>query len=237
MTGVQTCALPISVFEKRSSLLVVDTGRYEAQTLEQLVKEAGPSAPSIDVDMDAPSSPMLPALETTPEPVVVTRSAPPVTMTVAPQKLALSPKTPAPSRKGRTAAFAIAACIGLGAVVTTLATRNASPPSATLAAAPPPAAQTEPMPAPQAQPARAAAVEVRPLAIADLPSAPSTAYAKPLAPGAKPRAAMPTKAIAATVAAEQAPVVDPLVRSASAPIQPQPKASDDDLRHFLDDRR
>ena len=225
------------VFEKRSSLLVVDTGRYEAQTLEQLVKEAGPSAPSIDVDTDAPSSPMLPVLEATPEPVVVTRSAPPVTMTVAPQKLALSPKTPAPSRKGRTAAFAIAACIGLGAVVTTLATRNASPPSATLAAAPPPAAQTEPMPAPQAQPARAAAVEVRPLAIADLPSAPSTAYAKPLAPGAKPRAAMPTKAIAATVAAEQAPVVDPLVRSASAPIQPQPKASDDDLRHFLDDRR
>ena len=229
------------VFEKRSSLLVVDTvvdtGRYEAQALEQLVREAGPSAPSIDVDMDPPSSPMLSALEATPEPVVVTRSAPPVAMTVYPQKLALSPQTPAPSRKGRTAAFAVAACIGLGAVVITLATRSPSPPPATLAAAPPPATQTEPMPAPQAQPARAAATDVRPLAIADLPSAPSTAHPRLLAPGAKPHATTPTKGIAATAAAEPAPAVDPIVRSASAPIQPQPKASDDDLRRFLDDRR
>ena len=222
------------VFEKRSSLLVVDTGRYEAQALEQLVKETASSAPSIEVDMDAPSSPVKGALEATPEPVVVTRSAPPVAMTVAPPKLASSPKASAPSRTGRTAAFAVAACLGLGAVVLTLATQSSSPrtPSASLAAPPPPAAKTEPMPASAAQAAPAASALARPLAIADLPSAPPTAHAKPLAPGAKPRATAPTKG-----AAEPAPAVDPSVRSASAPIQPQPKASEDDLRRFLDDRR
>ncbi len=223
------------VFEKRSSLLVVDTGRYEAQALEHLVKQAASSAPSIDVDMDAPSSPVPAALEATPPPVVVTRSAPPVAMTVAPPKLATSPKATGPSRKGRTAAFAVAACLGLSAVVLTFATRSSSPSSLspTLSAPPLPAAKTEPMPLPEAQPAPAASALARPLAIADLPSALPPSHAKPIAPGAKPRSSAPAKG----AAVDPTPTVDPIVRSASAPIQPQPKASDDDLRRYLDDRR
>lgn len=235
------------VFEKRGSLLVVDTGRYEAQVLEQLVKDAGPSAPSIDVEMDAPSSPSLGDADMTPEPSVVTRSAPPVAMTVAPPVPVLAPKaaSPAPpSRRGRTFAFAAAACIGIGAIALALATRGSSPSSspAALAAEPPPAAKNDPLPV-QAQPqpqapaaARPPSAEPRALAISDLPSAPPATQPKPLAPSAKLRATAPAKGAAAP-AAEAAPAVDPIVRSASAPIQPQPKASDDDLRRFLDDRR
>jgi len=37
--------------------------------------------------------------------------------------------------------------------------------------------------------------------------------------------------------AAPAPTVDPLVKAAAAPVSPQPKANDDDLRKFLDDRR
>ena len=227
------------VFEKRGSLLVVDTGRYEAQVLEQLVKDAGPSEQSIDVEMDAPSSPSLGGADMTPEPSVVTRSAPPVAITVAPAAVAMKAASPAPpSRRGRTFAFAAAACIGIGAVVLAVATRGAPSSSpAALAAEPPPAVKSDPLP-PQAQapaPARTPPAEPRSLAISDLPSAPPAAPAKPLAPSAKPRATVAAKG--AAPAAEAGPAVDPIVRSASAPIQPQPKASDDDLRRFLDDRR
>ena len=228
------------VFEKRSSLLVVDTGRYEAQVLEQLVKDAGPSAPWIDVEMDPPSSPSVGAADTTPEPVVVTRSAPPVAITLSPAALAPKAASPATSRKWRGAGFAAAACIGIGAVVLAIATRGSSPssPPAALAAEPPPAAKSEPLPTP-AQ-AQTPSAEPHALAISDLPTAPPNAHVRPLAPGAKPRAASPAKgAPAAAAAAAPAPAVDPIVRSAAAaaPIQPQPKASDDDLRRFLDDRR
>jgi eukaryotic-like serine/threonine-protein kinase len=235
------------VFEKRGSLLVVDTGRYAAQELEKLVQDAGPSAPSIDVDLDTPSSPSLAAAaDMTPEPSVVTRSAPPVAITVAPLAAAPSPKAApsAPSRTWRTAGIAAAACIGIGAVAFALATRGSSPSpsSASLAAEPPPAAKSDPLPAqatapaqPRAPVATAPAAEPRSLAIADLPSAPATAHPKALAPSAKPRSGAPAKAGASP--AEPAPAADPIVRSASAPIQPQPKASDDDLRRFLDDRR
>jgi len=229
------------VFEKRGSLLVVDTGRYEAQVLEQLVKDAGPSERSIDVEMDAPSSPSLGSADMTPEPTVVTRSVPPVAITVAPPEVAMKAASHAPpSRRGRTFAFAAAACIGLGAVVIALATRGSAPSSspAALAVEPPPAAKSDPLPS-QARaqapaPPRTPSAEPRSLAISDLPSAPPAAQPKPLAPSAKPRPAGPAKGAAA---AEPAPAVDPIVRSASAPIQPQPKASDDDLRRFLDDRR
>lgn len=238
------------VFEKRSSLLVVDTGRYEAQTLEQLVKEAEPSAPSIDVEMAPPSSPSLRAGDVTPEPVVVTRSAPPVAITVAPAAPGPNPTstpTVARSRKWRVAAFGAAACIGFGAVILTLASMGASPSApaaaAAVAAEPPPAAKAEPLPVQAQAPARAPAAEPRPLAIADLPSAPPTAHARPVASAAKPRAATSAKGAAAPAApaADPSPAPDPIVRSASAPIsaptQPQTKASDDDLRRFLDDRR
>jgi serine/threonine-protein kinase len=240
------------VFEKRSSLLVVDTGRYEAQVLEKLVQDAGPSEPSIDVELDAPSSPSVGTADRTPEPTVVTRSAPPVAITLAPPPATarqMVARSATPSRSWRTAAFAAAACIGVGAVAIALATRNAplSSAPAALAAAPPPAAQGERPPAAVAPPLTPPVAEPRALAIADLPSAPATAHAKSLAPSPKPRAAgakgvaagAPAAAAPAAVApaAEPAPATDPIVRSASAPIQPQPKASDDDLRRFLDDRR
>ena len=219
------------VFEKRSSSLVLDTGRYQAQVLEQLVKEAAPSDLSIDIEMDLVRVP-----DETQEAAVVTRSAPPVAITLPPPRLAEQLKASAPkaTRTWRAPVFAAAACIGIGAMVLAVATRGTSPSSTSAAAAhaaePPPAAMTAP---PPAQPA--APTEPRALSISDLPAAPPTAQTKSLAPAARPRPGSPAKG---ATAAEPAPAVDPIVRSASAPIaQPQPKASDDDLRRFLDDRR
>jgi serine/threonine-protein kinase len=225
------------VFEKRSSSLVLDTGRYQAQVLEQLVKEAAPSDASIDID----DIEMELVADKTPEPTVVTRSAPPVAITLPPPRLAdqlkaSSPEASRSSRTWRTPVFAAAACVGLGALIFAVATRGSAPPATPSAAAhaaePPPAAMTAP---PVAQPAQPTQPAPRALSIADLPSAPPAAETKPLAPSAKLHAATPAKG--GSAAAAPAPTVDPIVRSASAPIQPQPKASDDDLRRFLDDRR
>ena len=231
------------VFEKRASELVVDTGPYEAIELERALRDAAPS------ERDVASEPVLPLTSSrnadkTPVPVTVTASSPPVAITVAPARTALGPTLAAagarPKRHWRTAAIVAAACVAAGALAIGGSLRSGEPsasrPATTgavvsrpAAPAAPPAA--EPLPAAIAvtvtpTPVAAAPVAPAPVAIHDLPVATATAVTAPAAaaPGrARPRAAA---------------AVDPLVRSAAAPMsQPQPKASDDDLRRFLDDRR
>jgi serine/threonine-protein kinase len=210
------------VFEKRGSLLVVDTGPYEPLVLEELVKEAVPSTPQV-----------APAPDKTPVPVVVTRSVPPVAITIAP------PVAPvARARQWRSTALVAAACIGLGVVGGGVAMQRASavpPPTPVAAAAAahlaaPPAA--DPLPAPEVKasaPAQAAASVAAP----DAPRAVSVSELPAMQPVIQPAPAnrRPRGSRGAPAAA------DPVVQSASAPMQPQPKASDDDLRRFLDDRR
>lgn len=218
------------VFEKRSSQLVVDTGPYDAVELARLVEEAGPSERSVvDVDVDVELD------------LVVTRSAPPpaVAFTIAPAPLPLHAQ---PLRRGRRAAvLAAAACVGLAIAGATFAWSSAAGPSASghgsvaavitavAAPAPPPAADDLPARGLEAPKVEAAAGAPVTFAISDLPA---VATRQP----SRPAARAPNPAGLAKPAAP-APTVDPVVRSADAPIQPQPKASDDDLRRFLDDRR
>lgn len=244
------------VFEKRTSLLVVDTGPYDAVVLERLVKEAGPSEASIDVAMD-PSVPDVATavLDRTPMPsspipvAPVGPSIPPVAMSVAPPVGSLAAQlAPYPARRRSRATFFVAgACIGFGALVGVLSTRVSSGTAAASLAPPPQIAMTS-VPAVAAPPARPAnaAVPVTPtLSVGDLPAvAVSSPRARQAPAGdAKTRATSPvstsTPAAPATAApsADPAPAVDPIARAAAAPIQPQPKAADDDLRRFLDDRR
>lgn len=258
------------VFEKRASLLVVDTGPYDAIVLERLVKEAGPSDASIDVVME-PSVPDVtaaarerPPATTVVTPVVAIRPTspstapvalsitPPASSSAAPLAAQLAP-APAPRSSRTMLLFVAAACIGFGAVVGVLSSRMSSTPSSAAAhvshvSQPPPAVTALP-PAPLDTPVASTATPAAPitpsLAVGDLPAMPAATAASPRARGeARPRAASPSAPSPASPAspargpaADTAPAVDPIVRSAAAPIQPQPKASDDDLRRFLDDRR
>jgi serine/threonine protein kinase len=221
------------IFEKRSSQLVVDTGPYDAIELERLMKEAGPSEPSVvDVDVE------LDLVVTRPAIAAPSAPPPPVAISIAPAPLAqLAHARP---RARRTAAL-VAACVGLCAAAGAFAwsSASASPTSraAIAAAAPAPPPADEPLPAPR--PAEAPKTEPAPkapvtFAISDLPAIATTQRSRPAVPVALARTVTPA---APGAPASPAPAVDPIVRSAAAPIQPQPKASDDDLRRFLDDRR
>jgi eukaryotic-like serine/threonine-protein kinase len=247
------------VFEKRASLLVVDTGPYDAIVLERLVKEAAPSDGAIEISLEPSASDLAAAAaDRTPEPTVVSPEREPSRAPAAPPAPAPAPFAPlaaqltptrAPRASSRTMLLVAAACIGFGAVVGALSMRMSSPaPSTTFAATAPPRA-----PAPLAVAAPGTPVAPSPaetveepalptLAIGDLPSdAPAQAPSRARVPSptaAKARAASaPPSTEASARAVEPAPAVDPIVRSAAAPIQPKPKASDDDLRRFLDDRR
>jgi serine/threonine-protein kinase len=223
------------VFDKRPSLLVVDTGPYDALVLEQLVKEAAPSTPQVAPQANA--SPV-PAPDKTPVPVVVTRSLlpPAVAVTIAPN--ATSSRTAPPSRSWRSTALVAAACIALGVVAGAFAMRRASAiaPVAPVAAAQAPApVAAEPLPAPEVKVATSASVaqpapspSMPTLSVSDLPAT----HVAP--PSRRPRG---SKVAQGATPEAPAPPADPIVQSASAPMQPQPKASDDDLRRFLDDRR
>lgn len=256
------------VFDKASSLLVVDTGKYEALVLEQLVKEAAPSAPLFDVELELELEDVIedePIQQTVPITVPMTMQAkvpapvrsvaPPVSITVPPPKpLMQTLAHPAAKASGRwqMPALGVAACLLIAAAAVGFGGRGAStpttssPPAPVAAAETLPAAKSDPLPLPAQQvEAPPPVAEPRALAISDLPTAPATAAAAPapspvaVAPSAKPHAAgpAPRAAAAPAPAADAPPAADPIVRSASAPLQPQPKASDDDLRRFLDDRR
>lgn len=225
------------IFAKRTSLLVVDTGPYEALVLETLVKKAAPSA--VAPSEPAVGAPTEKTTEKTPEPVV-TSSVAPLAITVAPlfaAPLAAQLVTPPKRSVARTIAIAAAACVAasalIGVGIGVGSARTSVGPSTAIQAAPPPRAESlapvapvapiAPGPAPilpatEAAAAPAVAVSALRTVPAALPRTHPGSPAKPAAPPA-------------------APSVDPIVRSAAAPIHPEPKASDDELRRFLDDRR
>lgn len=218
---------PLSV--KRHSLLVLETGRYQALVLEQLVKEAKPRA---SVPPGAPLSEE--------EPVLALVALAPRSPSHAPVAFTLPPAPPS-KRWGRLALVAAAClCLAGGAVAASwLQSANASAGASASIGADPhkapmtKAAATTPPPPAVALPA---------VAVADLPAkasadakAKADAKANANAKADAKHAARGRAAVAAKT--EAAPVEDPVVRSAAAPIPPQPKAPDDDLRRFLDDRR
>ena len=170
---------------------------------------------------EAGASKNVPTLQETKTPVVaLTPSAPPVALS-----LSLAPAAEAPRSPWLVKALVAAACLATVAAGTALSMRTST---------------TEPVAASEPPPA-AATAEPAPLSIVFTasPIAPSTPTTTPPVAAPKPASVAPAKPRPAAPAALPAPTVDPLVRSAAAPIQPQsqPKAEGDDLRHFLDDRR
>jgi serine/threonine-protein kinase len=185
-----------------------------------------------------------PVVVKAPEPVVVASSVAPVALSLAPAeapraeplRAQLAPARPA-RRWGSTATVA-ALCVGVGVLIGASSMRMTSRASSLGAPAAPPPARVEAPPA-RVEPVATAALSASAmpaLAVGDLPAAPPTAKSAAAAAGVKGR----TPASPSPRAAAPADV-DPIVRSAAAPIaapiQPEPKASDDDLRKFLDDRR
>lgn len=227
------------VFQKRSSQLVLDTGRFNALDLDRLVQEAVPSQQSFDVELDAPEPPTV-AMDRSREPVALTPSVPPVAISSPPPPL-MAQVGSRSARGWRATALVAAACAVLGLVAVQRITSG--PPSRSLASAQhvetttgAEAATTPVADAPSAFSA--------PVTVTELPQATPAAAgaAQAAARSAKPAVAgSAQKPVAAAASpapvAAAAPEVDPLVRAASAPLKSQPKASDDDLRRFLDDRR
>jgi eukaryotic-like serine/threonine-protein kinase len=244
------------VFAKRASLLVVDGERsappvqpaprahparqteIESPALESPPVEARvlEPVPKKEAVARAPSAPSIAArADKTPEPIVVTA---PLALTAFP----LLPTVTAaePQRGSRKTAIVAATCITLGLLIGVGAARVASAPSSAPAqagathttggpaAAPPPRAEAPPprietAPAPVSPP-----VDSTPtLSVTDLRTVPA-APPPPMRAGSLAPKPAPAPA---------PPPVDPLVHSAAAPLHPVPKASDDDLRRYLDDRR
>jgi hypothetical protein len=232
------------VFEKRTAELVVDTGPYEAVELERALRAAQAAEPEVvKAPSDAPSA--AGSADKTPVPVTVstTTSSPPVAMTVTPPTASLRATLAAPGfrrrRDWRTAGLVAAACLTAGVVALAVSLQASDAPArstaATTAAPPPSTAPEAPataVPVAEVRPvtatatATAVAVTPTPLAIAPTAAAPVAIHDLPAAPSTSARARP-----------RPAPAADPLVRSAASPMQPQPKASEDDLRRFLDDRR
>lgn len=201
------------VFAKRSSTLVVDTGPYDALVLETLVQRAA-SRSLLPDDPHERITPV-PSSDRTPEPSVVSASGNP---SVAPLAITVAP--PPPAARSRKPLFVATACVAIGVIIGISSTRISSEEPAAAAAgivaAPPPPVDETPLP-------------LSPLTLTPLALTPLTPT--PLAP-------TPAPAHAHAPAHAPAHAVDPIVRSAAAdPIHPVPKASDDDLRRFLDDRR
>ncbi len=208
------------VFTKRPATLVETTGKYDALVLEDLVERA--AARSLAADDPHQRVTTVPSSDRTPEPSVLTQSVAPVAL-VAP--------VAAPARS-RVPFFAAAACIAIGVMIgvgtTRLSTEAPAAAAAGIVAAPPPPAPQLPLPRFET-----------PLAVPQGPAPVAVGDLQPAGTAPKARAAAP-RTLAAVPAAPPAPAeaVDALVHSAAAaPNHPVPKASDDDLRRFLDDRR
>ena len=238
------------VFEKRASELVVDTGPYELAELERALREAKESDRNVGNDAATLPPPAPRNTDKTPVPVTVSPSSPPVAMTLAPSpspsplRSTLASPSPSPSRRWRTAALVAAACGLAGTVALAVSLKSVESLDSRAAGVVVPASPPPPPPADESMPAvPATAVAAPPVAIHDLPSATAPATATAVAPPATTATPMTaaTGALAAgarpRAAPAAVPAVDPNVRSAAAPISPKPKASDDDLRRFLDDRR
>ncbi len=221
------------VFAKRSSTLAVDTGPYDALVLETLVQRTA-SRSLLPDDPHERITPV-PSSDRTPEPSVVSAAANP---SVAPLAITVAPPPQlAPPTRSRKRLFAAAACVAVGVIIGVASTRVSSEEPTAAAAGivgAPPAVAEAPLPAAPLTLTPLTPTPTTPaaIAVADLHAAPvpPRARAAALAPKASPAAPGPAPA--------PAPAVDPIVHSAAAaPIHPVPKASDDDLRRFLDDRR
>lgn len=203
----------------------------------------------------------LPRRSVAPVSVTVAPPAPPVRLPPRPSVPLAKTLEPAPAKRFSTSTLAVAAAfLAVGVGIGTYTSRSKETAAATEA----PAAVAETVAAPTSAPVEtvatashsqsvappttaAADTGVRiPLAppsmgVAQLPEAPATPTAapRPVPVAAKPRAATPAPkaAAAAPAPAPKTDATDSLVRSAAAPIQPEPKASNDDLHKFLDDRR
>jgi len=176
---------------------------------------------------------------TTPAPRVMSSTVAPVAMSATSRPLPNVSRTTADKGSSRIA-VAIAIACACGIVIGVALNRFSSSPSAA-APAPPPPVQVAPRldtPAPPVVTAApvVAAPQVEPtivtptpaVAVTDLRTLPTV----PAAPRARATSAAPKAATP-----PEAPAADPLVNSAAAPLHPVPKASDDDLRRYLDDRR
>ena len=224
------------VFAKRASTLVVETtGPYEALVLEDLVERA--TAKSLLPDDPHERVTPVPSLDRTPEPSVISQSTPPTAITVAPPPAPLRSSLAAtlngaPPARSRIPIFAAAACVAIGVIIgvgsTRISTEAPAAAAAGIVAAPPPPVAEAPLPRAPLTLAPLAPAPIAPAPVAPAPIAVADLRAAPAAPRARAAAAAPKA---------PAPTVDPLGQSAAAPIHPVPKASDDELRRFLDDRR
>lgn len=260
------------VFEKSSSVFVVDTEPYDALVLEQLVEEAAAAAaaavaPEPLVAKPSPPPATVAASSTpSPEPVLalvkqvaapaprLAPSVPPVSLTLRPPP-ASRPSSPGSRRKivrRASGIMALAAFVALAVSMRgTIAASFADDEPRAAARSEVPQPVTAPIverkaaPEGSAEPAAdAPTMTVTQPAAVPPPPVPATASgsAPPLAASAsaKPRPPAPPAALPTALPkahAEPVAPVDPIVHAPAAPIQPQPKASEDDLRRFLDDRR
>ena len=183
----------------------------------------------------------------TPAPRVMSSTVAPVAMSASTQSARPRSNAPAAATADKGAsriAVAIAIACACGIVIGVALNRFSSSPSAAAPPTPPP--QTvqvaprldRPPPVVTAPPVVAAPqpelTTITPtpaVAVTDLRTLP-TVPAAAAAPRARATSAAPK-----TAALPEAPVADPLVNAAAAPLHPVPKASDDDLRRYLDDRR
>ena len=232
------------VFGKRSAELVVDTGPYDAVELERALREAQRTESQRDVAPDKTPVPTTVSTSVPPPPVAIS-VAPPVSL-----RSTLAVPERAPRRHWRTAGLVAVAAIAAGVVAIASSLQSVDAPSPRAASIAVAVASPAPSPSPVAPVAPVvettpvAAIPAAQLAPASAPSpaAPASmltavpARALPAAP-ASPPPSLSTRSRPRSAAGAAPAAVDPLVRSAAAPIQPQPKASDDDLRRFLDDRR
>ena len=235
------------VFGKRSAELVVDTGPYDAVELERALREAQRADSERDVVRERDKTPVPTTVSAS---VAASSPPPPVAITVAPPvslRSTLAVPDRSPRRHWRTAGLVAVAAIAAGVVAVAGSLQSVDAPSPRAASntvVVTPVAVPSPVTpiAPNVEPTPIAAIpaaQVVPSSSASTASAASTLAAMPArALPAAPSSASPSTRVRPRSATAAAPASgDPLVRSAAAPIQPQPKASDDDLRRFLDDRR
>jgi hypothetical protein len=214
--------------EDRASRSVVDTGPYDAVVLERLV-EVSAETP-VEQVMRRPASGLRP-------------STAPVSLSLLPPvaevaEVAAHVAAPPPARRPLAPLFFAAACIGMGTMIAALSTRVSPPPAAAVHAPSPPAEAVMPPPAIVAATATATATETPPAT--DTRPAPAVAAEPPaiVMNPSRGRQTPPTSPTTMLRPAPPASAVAPAARPAASPIQPElPRADDDDLRRFLDDRR
>ncbi len=206
------------------------TARRNALANDDIRLQAQPSLRDVDVEIDVePSVRDVSKIASVPPPAVSRTVPPPHAARDAVTVTTRKPSGPRRWRPTALAAAAAAACVVVGIVAfAQLASSNKGAVAAAAAAPAEPPAVAAPAPAPEPPPSSPAPTTVAASALPD--SRPAPVVALPHAPAAKPRAT--SKPTPSAPASEAAPAASP-----AATAHPEPKASDDDLRRFLDDRR